>query len=178
MNTTNTSDDAVQQASESVGRLLTDQKLSITTAESCTGGLIAAALTSIAGSSAYFNAGIVSYSNESKRRLLGVPAETLVTNGAVSESVVLAMVEGARRRNHAQVAVAVSGVAGPDGGTVEKPVGTVWIAWSIPEQNRTKVSAERYEFSGNRNAVQRAAVLASLRGIIARLSVIDEPNKI
>lgn len=161
----------IEQASETVGRLLADLKLSIVTAESCTGGLVAAALTAISGSSAYFNSGIVSYSNESKRRLLGVPAITLATHGAVSEPVVLAMAEGARLRNHAQVSVAISGVAGPGGGTDDKPVGTVWIAWSIPEQHRTKVHAKRFEFSGDRNGIRQAAVLESLRGIIEGLSV-------
>ena len=163
--------DKIRQAVETVGQLMVTQQWSITTAESCTGGLIAAALTSVSGSSAYFNAGIVSYSNESKRRLLGVPAADLATHGAVSEPVVLAMAEGARQRNHAQVSVAVSGVAGPDGGTEDKPVGTVWIAWSIPEQHRAQVYAERFQFSGDRNAIQQAAVFESLHGIIARLSV-------
>ena len=162
--------DTINQLSESVGQLLIDQKLSITTAESCTGGLVAAALTAISGSSAYFGSGIISYSNESKRRLLGVPAAQLATHGAVSEAVVLAMADGARQRNHAQVSVAVSGIAGPDGGSANKPVGTVWIAWSVPVQNRTHLKAQRFIFSGDRNAIQRGAVLESLRGIIALLS--------
>lgn len=162
--------DRIHQSSESVGRLLIDQKLSITTAESCTGGLVAAALTAISGSSAYFNSGIVSYSNESKRRLLGVPAGELARHGAVSEPVVLAMAEGARLRNNAQVSVAISGVAGPDGGTADKPVGTVWIAWSTPVQHRARVQAERFTFSGDRDAIRDSAVYESLRGIIMRLS--------
>ena len=164
------SDDEIQQISKSVATLLIDQKLTITTAESCTGGLVAGALTALSGSSAYFNAGIISYSNESKRRLLGVPAATLVSHGAVSEAVVLAMAEGARQRNNANVSIAVSGIAGPDGGTDDKPVGTVWIAWSIPVQNRHKLYAERFAFTGQRNAIRDSAVLESLRGIISRLS--------
>lgn len=161
----------IQQASESLGALLVEQKLSVTTAESCTGGLVAAAITAIPGASAYFNSGIVSYSNESKRRLLAVPARALASHGAVSEAVVLAMAEGARRRANAECSVAVSGIAGPDGGTADKPVGTVWIAWSIPVQHRTQTQAQRFEFSGDRDAIQQAAVVEALRGIITRLSV-------
>ncbi len=149
---------------------LIENKLTITTAESCTGGMIAAALTSIAGSSAFFSTGIVSYSNATKQRLLDVPTETLAEHGAVSEAVVLAMAEGARRRDDAAVAVAVSGVAGPGGGSAEKPVGTVWIAWSISVQQKSITEAEHFVFDGDRDAVRRSAVLAALRGTIARLT--------
>jgi len=132
----------------SLSESLISRGLTITTAESCTGGLIAAALTSIAGSSDFFNAGIVSYSNESKRRLLGVEAKTLAEFGAVSEAVVLEMADMARRRNNADVAISVSGIAGPGGGSDDKPVGTVWIGWSTPEQQRHIISAQRFQFSG------------------------------
>ena len=99
------------------------------TAESCTGGLIAAACTDLAGSSAWFERGLVTYSNEAKTELLGVPAELIAQHGAVSEAVARAMAAGALARSQAQVAVAVTGVAGPGGGSASKPVGTVWLAW-------------------------------------------------
>jgi len=163
------SDSDVANSTDELTKLLLTRNLTVTTAESCTGGLIAAALTSVSGSSAFFRSGIVSYSNESKRRLLGVPAQFLASDGAVSESVVLAMAEGARQRNDADVAIAVSGVAGPDGGSDEKPVGTVWIAWAIPVQHRVQIDAQRFQFSGDRHAVRQTAVVAALRGTIARL---------
>lgn len=162
--------DSEQTAAESLAALLIEQKLTITTAESCTGGLIAAALTSVAGSSAYFSTGVVSYSNETKRRLLNVPARALVDHGAVSEAVVLAMADGARRRDNANVAIAVSGVAGPGGGSDEKPVGTVWIAWSISVQQTRSLVAQHFVFSGSRDDIRRTAVLAALRGTIARIT--------
>jgi len=158
---------------EALAALLTEHGYVITTAESCTGGLVAAELTSLAGSSAYFKTGVVSYSNDTKRRMIDVPARTLVDHGAVSEEVVIAMAEGARKRDGAQVAIAISGVAGPDGGTPEKPVGTVWIAWSIPEQFRHKLDAECFQFKGNRTAVRSLAVEAALRGTIARLEAVN-----
>jgi len=161
---------------EALAALLTQHGYTITTAESCTGGLVAAELTSLAGSSAYFKTGVVSYSNDTKRRLVDVPARALVDHGAVSEEVVIAMAEGARKRDDAHVSIAISGVAGPDGGTREKPVGTVWIAWSIPEQHRHKLDAECFQFKGDRMAVRRSAVDAALRGTIARLEAVTITN--
>jgi len=154
---------------ETLAALLRQRDLTITTAESCTGGLLAAELTSISGSSAYFKTGIVSYSNDTKRRVIDVPARTLADHGAVSEAVVLAMAEGARKRDDADVSVAISGVAGPDGGTVEKPVGMVWLAWSIPVHNRHELVAECFQFKGDRNTVRALAVEAAMRGTIKRL---------
>lgn len=162
---------STDEAVEALSARLRDNALSITTAESCTGGLIAAALTSLAGSSAYFCAGIVTYSNDSKRLQLDVPATILIEHGAVSEAVVLSMAQGARRRSCADVSIAVSGVAGPDGGTDEKPVGTVWIAWSMLVQQRYQLDAERFVFAGERTEVRKAAVLEALRGTIARLDL-------
>ena len=113
---------------------LTDQKLKITTAESCTGGLIASILTKESGASAVFEAGFVTYSNSMKTKLLDVPEQLLNMHGAVSQEVVIAMTQGALKRSSADLAIAVSGIAGPDGGSDEKPVGTVWVAWGSKEK--------------------------------------------
>jgi nicotinamide-nucleotide amidase len=113
-----------------VVRLATERRLKLATAESCTGGLVANRITDVPGSSAVFTHGFVTYANEAKRDVLGVPQELLDAHGAVSEPVVRAMAEGALRVSGADIAVAVTGIAGPDGGTPEKPVGTVWLAWA------------------------------------------------
>jgi nicotinamide-nucleotide amidase len=142
----------------------------VTTAESCTGGGIAEAITRIAGNSAWFEAGYITYSNAQKTRQLGVPAELFEQVGAVSAEVVQAMVHGARQNSGARFAVAGSGVAGPGGGTAEKPVGTVWIAWADGSQ----VHAQRHLFSGDRQAVREQTVAAALQGLIA-LAVGEKP---
>ena len=129
------------------------------TAESCTGGLIAGACTDLSGSSNWFERGFVSYSNEAKTELLGVDAALIAAHGAVSEEVARAMAQGALARSRAQVAVAVTGVAGPTGGSPEKPVGTVWFGWSANGQVRT----ERRRFDGDRAAVRAATVHHALR---------------
>jgi nicotinamide-nucleotide amidase len=136
------------------------------TAESCTGGLIAAACTELAGSSAWFDRGVVTYSNEAKVDLLGVPAELIAQCGAVSESVAKAMAQGALYRSRAQIAVAVTGIAGPSGGSVDKPVGTVWLAWA---HEGGAVQAECHVFAGDRAAVRLATVRCALQGVLARL---------
>ncbi|MGB6098832.1 MAG: CinA family protein [Comamonas thiooxydans] len=110
---------------------LTEKGWMLATAESCTGGMIAAACTDLAGSSQWFERGFVTYSNEAKTEMLGVPAELIAKHGAVSEEVVRAMAEGAIRHSRAQVSIAVTGVAGPGGGSAEKPVGTVWVGWGL-----------------------------------------------
>lgn len=140
----------------------------LTTAESCTGGLIAGACTERAGSSAWFERGFVTYSNAAKTELLGVPAPLIDTHGAVSEPVVRAMVQGALAHAHAQVAVAVTGVAGPGGGTAAKPVGTVWLGWSVGGI----VSAECHCFAGDRAAVRVATVAHALAGLHQRLRAV------
>tara|TARA_R110002073_G_scaffold283878_1_gene448174 strand:- start:64 stop:564 length:501 start_codon:yes stop_codon:yes gene_type:complete len=152
--------DLVQQLAD---RLLA-KKLIISTAESCTGGGIAHALTELAGSSAWFDSGFVTYSNEAKQRLLNVPAILFDSEGpgAVSEATVLAMTMGAIANSRANLSVAVSGIAGPDGGTQEKPVGTVWIAW----QWEDKCLARCFQFSGDRAAVREATVRAALEGCL------------
>ena len=140
------------------------KKLIISTAESCTGGWISQSLTALAGSSAWFDSGFVTYSNEAKQRLLNVPPQLFSIDGpgAVSEAVVLAMSAGAIQGSRANIAVAVSGIAGPDGGLEEKPVGTVWIAW----QWEDKGLARCFHFSGDRESVRRATVLAALEGCL------------
>jgi len=172
----------INDLSEQLGeRLLRDQRF-ITTAESCTGGLIAGAITSVAGSSAWFEQGAVTYSNEAKQTLLGVEKSVLEQHGAVSEACVRAMAAGALQGADADVAVSVSGIAGPGGATAGKPVGTVWIGWAIrrpgasgpdaggivPECEIT-LDAEVHTFSGNRRFVRHQAVLQALRGTIRRI---------
>jgi len=137
----------------------------LATAESCTGGLIAGACTELAGSSAWFERGFVTYSNAAKTELLGVDAALIEAHGAVSEPVARAMAEGAIARSAARAAVAVTGVAGPTGGSPEKPVGTVWFGWSVDGQIRT----ERRRFDGDRAAVRAATVHYALQTLVVLL---------
>lgn len=134
-------------------------------AESCSGGLIAARCTDLSGSSNWFERGLVSYSNEAKTELLGVPAELIARHGAVSEPVVRAMAEGALRHGHAQASVAVTGVAGPTGGSADKPVGMVWFGWCVAGV----LSSECQRFAGDRHAVREATVAHALQGLLLRL---------
>ncbi len=139
----------------------------LTTAESCTGGLIAAACTDLAGSSNWFERGFVTYSNAAKTELLGVEAALIALHGAVSEPVVRAMAAGAIAHSHAQVAVAVTGVAGPTGGSADKPVGTVWFGFALPGE----MHSETRRFDGDRAAVRAATVdhaLARLTALLQR----------
>ncbi|MBC3348047.1 MULTISPECIES: CinA family protein [Pseudomonas] len=154
-------DDITELAAE-LGRRLQRVNAHVTTAESCTGGGIAEAITRIPGSSAWFEAGYVTYSNRQKTQQLDVPAELFATVGAVSREVVEAMVRGAQQKSLARFAVAVSGVAGPDGGSPNKPVGTVWLAWGVGD---TVVSEQRF-FAGNRDEVRRQTVKAALEGLL------------
>ncbi|MGB9429993.1 MAG: nicotinamide-nucleotide amidase [Gammaproteobacteria bacterium] len=146
-----------------VGRRLLQRKLKLATAESCTGGWIAKCITDVAGSSEWFDRGFVTYSNAAKQAMLGVKEKTLAEHGSVSEATVNEMALGAVAHSGAQVAVAVSGIAGPDGGTPEKPVGTVWVAWAWPEG---ECAMNRYQFAGNREAVRRQAVAVALQGLV------------
>ena len=154
-------DDITELAAE-LGRRLQLLNAHITTAESCTGGGIAEAITRIPGSSAWFEAGFVTYSNRQKTQQLGVPGELFEKVGAVSREVVEAMVRGSQRQSLARFAVAVSGVAGPDGGSPTKPVGTVWLAWGVGEA----VFSEQRFFPGNRDEVRRQTVKAALDGLL------------
>ena len=145
--------------------LLLESGLFIATAESCTGGMIAAACTDLAGSSAWFERGFVTYSNAAKTELLGVDAALIAQHGAVSEPVVRAMAFGAVRHSHAQVSVAVTGVAGPTGGSAAKPVGTVWFGFSVAGQ----LLSEQQCFAGDRAAVRLATVHHALKRLIELL---------
>ncbi|NDC61396.1 MAG: CinA family protein [Betaproteobacteria bacterium] len=149
----------------------------LATAESCTGGMIAAACTDLAGSSQWFERGFVSYSNEAKQDMLGVPAALLAQHGAVSEAVAQAMVLGALNRSQAQVAVAVTGIAGPTGGSSNKPVGTVCFAWGMPTDGGPTVGAESAwvklqtcHFEGDRNAVRVATRQHALHQLLVLLN--------
>lgn len=137
----------------------------VATAESCTGGWIAKTLTDVPGSSAWFECGLVTYSDAMKSKLLAVSAQTLTAHGAVSEQTVREMATGVLQTSGADLAVAVSGVAGPDGGSDSKPVGTVWIAWARRDEGGVSVRAERDVFDGNRDAVRWATVVRALQGI-------------
>jgi nicotinamide-nucleotide amidase len=137
----------------------------LASAESCTGGLIAAACTELSGSSDWFERGFVTYSNAAKTELLGVPAALIEQHGAVSEPVARAMAAGALVHSCAQLSVAVTGVAGPNGGSADKPVGTVWLAWTTP----AGVTAERCHFPGDRAAVRQSTVVQALAGLLERL---------
>jgi len=148
-----------------VANLLCKRQWMLATAESCTGGLIAAACTDLAGSSNWFERGFVTYSNAAKTELLGVPAELIEQFGAVSEPVARAMAAGALAHSHAQVAVAVTGVAGPGGGSVDKPVGTVWFGWATP----TGQHSECQHFAGDRAAVRAATVRHALTRLLGLL---------
>jgi nicotinamide-nucleotide amidase len=151
-----------------VGRYLLDGRRAVATAESCTGGWIAKALTDIAGSSQWFIEGFVTYSNESKTLRLGVPRSVLRGDGAVSEATVRAMAAGALRRTGAQLAVAVTGIAGPDGAVPGKPVGTVWLGWAERRGRSIRVAAQLRHFRGDREAVRRKTVRAALEGLLDR----------
>jgi nicotinamide-nucleotide amidase len=141
------------------------------TAESCTGGLIAGACTDLAGSSDWFERGFVSYSNAAKTELLGVPAALIDAHGAVSEPVALAMAAGALQRSRAQRSVAVTGVAGPGGGTATKPVGLVWLAWAQRTADGTTTArAEAHHFPGDRAAVRQATIACALQGLLDDLA--------
>jgi len=135
----------------------------LATAESCTGGWIGECVTMVAGSSAWFDRGFITYTNEAKMQMLGVRADTLRSQGAVSEATVREMAAGALARSRAQVAVSVSGIAGPGGGSADKPVGLVWIGWCCADG---AAHARSYRFEGDRDAVRRQAVVAALEGVI------------
>ena len=141
-----------------IGRLLLSRKETLAVAESCTGGLISSRITRIPGSSAYFERGVVTYSNQAKMEILGVPKEALETHGAVSEPVALAMAEGVRRLSRTTYGLSVTGIAGPTGGSPEKPVGTVWIGFSHPEDT----VAQCFLFPGDRHLVQDFAASTAL----------------
>jgi nicotinamide-nucleotide amidase len=157
--------DGVHDLCAQLAATLLSRQLMMATAESCTGGLIAGACTDLSGSSAWFERGFVTYSNAAKMDMLGVPENLIATHGAVSEPVARAMAQGAVGRSQAQVSVAVTGVAGPTGGSPEKPVGTVWFAWTVGGHT----SAEHQLFPGDRAAVRAATVRHALQRLLALL---------
>ena len=157
--------DALNHLAIDLGRRLKARGLKVATAESCTGGWISMEITAVAGSSDWFDCGFVTYSNEAKRELLDVPADTLEAHGAVSEAVALAMAGGALRHSRADLAVSVTGVAGPGGGTAAKPVGTVCFAWV----GLGRAEAATRRFGGDRESVRRQSVAAALEGLLESL---------
>ncbi|MEO7206700.1 MAG: CinA family protein [Steroidobacteraceae bacterium] len=160
------SDVELKRLAERVGRHLLKAGRSAATAESCTGGWIAKALTDIAGSSHWFREGFVTYSDESKVRRLGVPRVVLRRHGAVSEATVRAMATGALLRSKTRVAVAVTGIAGPGGAVAGKPVGTVWLGWATRQTGAIRVVTVLRRFRGDRDTVRRKTVRAALQGLL------------
>jgi len=156
------SDQELETLARSLGAALLARGQTVASAESCTGGWIGKALTDVPGSSGWFGWGFVTYANEAKAGALGVSEQTLVEHGAVSEPVVVAMAKGAREQSGAEFSVAVSGVAGPGGGTADKPVGTVWFAWAGPDT----LQAQCRQFSGDREAVRRQTVAHGLKELL------------
>ncbi len=165
------SDASLDELAQQVLAALRDRGERLATAESCTGGWIAKVLTDVPGSSEAFDCGFVTYSNHAKQTLLEVPAGLIDTHGAVSREVVEAMAFGAARFSRATVTCSVSGIAGPGGGTEDKPVGTVWFGWRLPDG---RLLSERQRFSGDREAVRRKAVLFALQGVLKGLALVEE----
>ena len=155
-------DDTLHELASALGGKLREGRDMLVTAESCTGGWIAKATTDVAGSSEWFDCGMVAYSYEAKQALLGVRPGTLEEHGAVSRETAVEMVSGALVNSGATLAVAVTGIAGPGGGTEDKPVGTVWIAW---KRRAGYTRAELFHFDGDRDAVRRHTVMAALQGL-------------
>ncbi|MGY6554465.1 MAG: CinA family protein [Wenzhouxiangella sp.] len=160
-------DEAMAMLIAAVAAELKVQGRLLATAESCTGGWIAKLCTDLAGSSAWFERGVVSYSNAAKQELLGVPRARIARFGAVSEEVAADMASGALANSRADYAISVTGIAGPDGGSPDKPVGTVCFGWALPGDI---VETERHRFNGDRDAVRRATVATALSGLLDRVS--------
>jgi len=167
------SDKALLALAQQVGTLLKQNGLMLATAESCTGGWIGQVVTAIPGSSGWFDRGFITYSNLAKQQMLSVTPAILTRFGAVSEQTARAMADGAITKSEAQVAVAVTGIAGPEGGTATKPVGTVCFAWSIINQENQSASSRTCLFSGGREAIRRQAVATSLHGLLELLKNIE-----
>lgn len=156
------SDDDLEQMTTQVANFLLERHWKFSSAESCTGGWLAKCCTDIAGSSTWFDRGFITYSNQSKQEQLNVQPQTLENFGAVSEQTALEMARGCLDVSNSEISISITGVAGPDGGSKDKPVGTVWIAWATS----FSAKAELHHFSGNRDAVRRQAVYTALNGII------------
>lgn len=160
-------DDALVSLAAELGAALKQHDWTLALAESCTGGWAAQTVTAIPGSSAWFDRGFVTYSNDAKTEMLGVEPETLLHYGAVSEETARAMALGALQHSHAHIAAAITGIAGPDGGSAEKPVGTVCFAWASAGGIAHTAT---HHFAGDRQAVRRQSVEAALRGLLAYLT--------
>lgn len=162
-------DDTLLNLAKALGTALKTSGYTLALAESCTGGMVAQAVTSVAGSSAWFDRGFVTYSDTAKMEMLAVSSQILETFGAVSEETAIAMALGALKNSHAQIVGSITGIAGPDGGTIEKPVGTVCFAWA--EVNKP-ASANTMNFHGNRQQVRQQAAIAMIAGLIDRLTAL------
>jgi len=162
--------DPLSTLASQVGARLKERGLRLATAESCTGGWVAQAVTSVGGSSEWFDRGFVTYSNAAKEEMLAVQAATLQTWGAVSEPTAREMAAGALAHSRAQIALAVTGVAGPTGGTPEKPVGMVCFAWA---SRRGEPRSLTHRFAGDRESVRRQSVIAALQGLLERLEAVE-----
>ena len=161
------SDDDLQQLSTLVAEYLLARHLILCSAESCTGGWLAKCCTDVAGSSAWFDRGMVTYSNQSKQDMLGVQLATLNEFGAVSKQTAIEMAQGALTHSEANISVAITGITGPDGGSKDKPVGTIYFAWATDEST---VYTEHHHFTGDREMIRRQAVCTALQGIIKNAS--------
>jgi nicotinamide-nucleotide amidase len=161
--------ESIRKLAEALVEELTESGKAVATAESCTGGWVAKAITDVAGSSAVFGYGVVSYSNGAKESIIGVQNKTLEDHGAVSSEVVEEMAKGTLRLSGADIAVAVSGVAGPGGGTKEKPVGMVWFAWAVRDGANAMVDTRCEQFTGDRELVREASVAYALQGVRERI---------
>lgn len=156
---------SLESLAADVGRRLAARDLKLATAESCTGGWVAKLITDVAGSSAWLERGFVTYSNEAKQEMLGVASAILDAHGAVSAPVVEAMADGAIAQSRADWSLAISGIAGPGGGSADKPVGLVWFAW---QQRGQTAQSEAHVFPGDRDAVRRAACITAMQGLLDR----------
>lgn len=161
--------ESIRRLAAAVVNDMTASGKAVSTAESCTGGWVSKALTDIPGSSAVFHYGVVSYSNGAKEHILGVQNATLEEYGSVSEPVVEEMAAGVLNLSGSDIAVAVSGIAGPDGGTKEKPVGTVWFAWAVRDGGRIRTETHRAHFDGDRELIRELTVVHALQGVLDRL---------
>lgn len=160
-------DAELYQLAEATGRSLARHGYMLTTAESCTGGWVGMVMTAVSGSSAWYDRGFITYSNDAKQQQLAVSANTINTYGAVSEPTVREMAQGALQHSRAQISVAISGIAGPGGGTPQKPVGTVCIAWALTEGAHLETTCR---LNGDRDEIRARAVAAALRGVIELLA--------
>jgi nicotinamide-nucleotide amidase len=160
---------------DTLARRLLENDITLVTVESCTGGLLAAELTAVAGSSDWFEGAFVTYRLSAKRRMVGVPADLLDREGAVSEPTARAMAEGALTHSDARVSVAITGVAGPDGGDPVTPVGTVWFGWAVKGSQPRCLQTARHRLEGDRTAVRERAVTIALEGLLALLDASQAP---